>query len=40
MPQMDDMRRLWSGGDFSEIARMAGHDRRTVGSACSRVDAH
>ena len=31
MPQIDDIRRLWSEGrDVSEIARMTGHDRETV----------
>ena len=31
MPQIDDIRRLWSEGrDVSEIARVTGHDRKTV----------
>ena len=31
MPQIDDIRRLWSEGrDVSEISRMTGHDRKTV----------
>ena len=31
MPQIDDIRRLWSEGrDVTEIARMTGHDRKTV----------
>lgn len=31
MPQIDDMRRLWSEGrGVSEIARATGHDRKTV----------
>ena len=31
MPQVDNMRRLWSEGrDVSETARVTGHDRKTV----------
>ena len=31
MPQIDDIRRLWSEGrDVTEISRMTGHDRKTV----------
>lgn len=31
VPQIDDIRRLWSEGrDVSEIARVTGHDRKTV----------
>ena len=31
MPQIDGIRRLWSEGrDVSEIARVNGHDRKTV----------
>ena len=31
MPHIDDMRRLWSEGrDVTEIARVTGHDRKTV----------
>ena len=31
MPQIDDIRRLWSEGlDVSEIARVTGHDRKTA----------
>ena len=31
MPQIDDMRRLWSEGrDVSETARVTGHGRKTV----------
>lgn len=31
MPHIDDIRRLWSEGrDVTEIARMTGHDRKTV----------
>ncbi len=31
MPQIDDIRRLWSEGrDVSEIARVTGHDGKTV----------
>ena len=32
MPQIDDIRRLWpEGRDVTEIARITGHDRKTVG---------
>lgn len=31
MPQIDDIRRLWSEGrDVSEIALVTGHDRKTA----------
>ena len=31
VPQIDDIRRLWSEGrDVTEIARITGHDRKTV----------
>lgn len=31
MPQRDGIRRLWSEGrDVSEIARVIGHDRKTI----------
>ena len=31
MPQIDDIRRLWSEGrGVSKISRMTGHDRKTV----------
>ena len=31
MPHIDDIRRLWSEGrDVTEIARVTGHDRKTV----------
>ncbi|HJF45496.1 hypothetical protein [Thermophilibacter provencensis] len=39
MPQIDDMRRLWSEGCcISEIARRTGHDRKTVRKFLDEVD--
>lgn len=39
MPQIDDMRRLWSEGYcISEIARGTGHDRKTVRKFLDEVD--
>ena len=39
MPQIDDMRRLWSEGYcISEIARRTGHDRKTVRKFLDEVD--
>ena len=39
MPQIDDIRRLWSEGYcISEIARRTGHDRKTVRKFLDEVD--
>lgn len=39
MPQIDDIRRLWSEGlNVSEIARRTGHDRKTVRKFLGEVD--
>ena len=36
MPHIDDIRRLWSEGrDVTEIARVTGHDRKTVILPCN-----
>lgn len=41
MPQIDDIRRLWSEGrDVTEIARMTGHDRKTVRKYLQLSDIH